>query len=989
MNIDRSERIPGWGAVTLALTLAVLSVPAAAQQGVITGHVTDVATKQPIALAQVTVVGTTLRAITSQTGEYRIANVTPGTVQVQSKYIGYKTLTQSVQVGAGETATLDFAITAASIGLDAITVTPTGDQSTREQGSVAPKIDMAAVAKVAPITNMSDALNSRVPGVVVQQSGGTTGGGTRIRIRGSNSISLSNDPVIIVDGVRVEGASTSTSIGVGGQAPSRLNDYNADDLESVQVAEGPATSVLYGTDAGNGAVVLESKKGKPGPTQWGFTSEMGLANDIGKYPDNYRGVTGTGTTCRLTQQAAGTCTIASVITLNPIEKYSPFREGNLEHLGLSASGGTDQTTFYVAGHYNFDNGVYSVDYNKQVFLRANIHHQALSNLSFDVSTGYVSSRLRLPQNDNNSFGVLSSGFLGGTDSTVNQGYGFLTPQQSFSLQTLQYVDHFTGSFQGTYLPLSWLQIRTTLGNDFVSRQDVNTIVPGAIPASFSPNANIGSRNSNPFQIYNWTANAWAQASFLLAPSIQSTTTAGVQYFRSSLHGVLASVLGLTAGSNSLAGGVIPSVSEQTTQSATVGKFADERVGFNNRLFVEAALRGDQNSSFGKTFSNILYPKFDASWVISEEPFFPVLSWLNSLRVRMAYGKSGLHPNALDALQYFNPTPVLVGASDVTGITVGNLGNPALKPESDNEVEGGFDVDALNHRLTLTVTGYSKTSHDALIAVTEPPSCGTCSTTQFRNLGSITNKGIEISAVGDVLDKPNLGITLTLSAWGNRNRVATLGQGIFPILFGLGGFSQRFQPGYAAGAYFMVPYTFNDANKDGIIAVNEVTLGTAPVFLGQPFPDHGASLGADVAIMRRWHLSGLVDGRFGNKLFNATEQFRCGFANCQGRNDPKASLADQAAAVANNLGTQAGYIQSADFVKLRELALTYDAPDVWARQLGAKTMQITVSGRNLATWTKYRGLDPELNEAGQAPFTTADFLTQPPIRYWVARVNLTF
>ena len=356
---------------------------------------------------------------------------------------------------------------------------------------------------------------------------------------------------------------------------------------------------------------------------------------------------------------------------------------------------------------------------------------------------------------------------------------------------------------------------------------------------------------------------------------------------------------------------------------------------------------------------------------------------------MAYGKSGLHPNALDALQYFNPTPVLVGSSDVTGITVGNLGNPALKPESDNELEGGFDFDAFNSRLHLTATGYSKASHDALIAVTEPPGCGTCSTTQFRNLGEITNKGIELSAIADVLDKPNFGVTLSLSAWGNKNRVVTLGQGIFPILFGLGGFSQRFQPGYAAGAYFMVPYTFNDANKDGLIAVSEVTLGSAPVFLGNPFPTRGLSLGADVSIMRHWHVSGLLDGRAGNKLFNSTEQFRCGFANCQGRNDPKASLADQAAAVANNLGTQAGFIQDGSFVKLREVSLTYDAPDMWARQRGAKTLQITVSGRNLATWTKYRGLDPELNEAGQANFTTADFLTQPPVRYWVARVNLTF
>jgi len=133
----------------------------------------------------------------------------------------------------------------------------------------------------------------------------------------------------------------------------------------------------------------------------------------------------------------------------------------------------------------------------------------------------------------------------------------------------------------------------------------------------------------------------------------------------------------------------------------------------------------------------------------------------------------------------------------------------------------------------------------------------------------------------------------------------------------------------------------------------------------------------------------VDGRFGNKLFNSTEQFRCGLSNCRGRNDPTASLAEQAAAVANILGTQAGYMQDADFIKFRELSLTYDAPAKWGSRIGASTLSFTIAGRNLATWTKYKGLDPELNEAGQNNFTTADFLTQPPVRYWIGRVNVSF
>ena len=254
---------------------------------------------------------------------------------------------------------------------------------------------------------------------------------------------------------------------------------------------------------------------------------------------------------------------------------------------------------------------------------------------------------------------------------------------------------------------------------------------------------------------------------------------------------------------------------------------------------------------------------------------------------------------------------------------------------------------------------------------------------------MSNKGLEISATARALSRPTLGINLTATAWGNRNRLVTLGPGISPIIFGLGGASQRHTPGYALGSYFMVPYTYKDVNGDGIIDFSEVTLGSAPVFLGQPFPDHGGTLALDVTVRQHVRLYALLDGRFGNKLYNSTEQFRCGLANCQAINDKTASLADQAAAVANLKGTQAGYIQDGSFTKLREVSITYFAPDAWAKAFGGSALSFSIAGRNLATWTKYRGVDPELNEAGQSNFVTADFLTQPPVRYFIGRVNVTF
>ncbi|HEX9216423.1 MAG TPA: TonB-dependent receptor [Gemmatimonadales bacterium] len=974
----------------VAALLALCARPAAAQQGEVIGRVTDKTSGQALATAQVSVVGTTIRALTGQDGRYRMVNVPAGPATLRVSYIGYATTTQQVTVPASGSAQADFAIAQAAVGLEAIVVTATGDQAVREQGTAAHNVDLRDRTSQAAVSNLSDALNSTVPGVVVQSSGGTTGTGTRVRIRGSNSVSLSNDPVLIVDGIRVENGSNSTSIGVGGQQPSRLNDISPQDLEAVQVNSGPASSVLYGTDAANGAIIMRTRRGQPGATKWTMSAEGGTLNDYGNYPDNYTGLTALDSACALTRVVAtvNPCVQVRVRRFNPIEQRSPFRTGHRVQYGISASGGSEQTTFYLAGHFNNEDGVYPVNWNKEVNILANLFDHVRSNMDIQATALYTNGKLRLPQNDNNVFGVLSSGFLGGSDSTANNGYGFLTPAQSFSIRTFQNIDHFTGSVQANYRPLSWLEAHAVIGTDFLSRYDENTTFPGVIPASFNVNASQGNRNANPFQIYNWTGNFYATASFALTPTLNSTTSGGLLYYHLRNHGVLASVQQLTAGTNSLSGGVIPTANEQTLETVTIGRFVEERLSYKNRLFVTGALRSDDNTSFGKRFGNILYPRLSMSWVASEEPFFPKPGWLGALKLRAAYGSSGLHPGPTDALQFFNPTPVVINNTDVPGITIGGLGNAALKPERTNETEAGLDAELRPLSARIAFTYYSKLSHDALIAVTLPPSCG-CGTSIFRNLGSVSNKGLEISAAATVIHSPNLNVDLNVGAWGTKSRVKTLGANIAPIIFGLGGATQRMQVGWAPGSYFQRPYTFNDANNDGIIAISEVTLGSTATFQGQPFPDHGGSVSSTITAFQRFHLYGLVDGRFGNKLFNSTEQFRCGLSNCRGRNDRTASLAEQAAAVANILGTQAGYMEDADFVKFRELSLTYDAPANWATRIGASSLSFTIAGRNLATWTKYKGLDPELNEAGQNNFTTADFLTQPPVRYWIGRINVAF
>src|SRR6266702_1960097 len=400
--------------------------PVQAQQGSVAGQVSDKSNQQPVAGAGVLVVGTSLQARTGREGRYSITNVPPGKYEVQVRFIGYATATQPVTVATGQPATLDFALTPAAVPLDAVVVSATGaEQLKRELGNNVGTIDAAKAAQEAAPVNAADLLNSRVPGVEVMQSGGTTGTGSRIRIRGATSLSLRNEPIIVVDGVRVDNVPNADGgLGAsGGQAPSRLNDLNPEDWESVEVVKGPSAAALYGTDAANGVIQIRTKQGRPGPTKWTAFSEGASLNDHANWPANYEGKDSTGAFCILPFVALGICNgpVATVDSFNPLKQNGPFRQGVRQHYGVSASGGNEITTFYVSGDFQREKGIFRSNDLKKTSLRANLRNQVSRLMDIGITTAYVSSDLALPQNDNNSFGILPSGLLGSADSTNNGG----------------------------------------------------------------------------------------------------------------------------------------------------------------------------------------------------------------------------------------------------------------------------------------------------------------------------------------------------------------------------------------------------------------------------------------------------------------------------------------------------------------------------------------------------------------------------------------
>jgi TonB-linked SusC/RagA family outer membrane protein len=1013
MNRVRVGRL--LGVVLLAGGLLGTAHAAQAQQGAVTGQVVDRATQRPLSSVQVIVSGTNRGTITNAEGRYLIPGVAAGTVELRAVLVGYEALSQTVTVRAGESVVADFGLAASVITLDELVVTATGtEMRKREIGN--------AVATIAPeaiepgvTSSFSQVLNGRTAGVTVLQAGGTTGSGTRIRIRGSNSVSLSNDPLIIVDGVIVDSNSDSHSIGLGGQSTSRINDFNSQDIEKVEVLKGPAASALYGTAAANGVIQITTKRGRSGQARWNAYAEYGTIVDPNTYADNYKmfGTTPSNaitSNCNLENAYRGACAADSLVSFNPLEFYRDeiFRTGTRAKYGLNVSGGSDLVTYYLSGDYDKEDGVYANNFLDRINLRANLNSQLRDNLDVAVKAGFLTSELSLPQNDNNTIGLVPQGILGNGVNDVRQGFYLQPPSELMSISDRQGADRFTGALTGNWRPLGWLSLSSTAGMDLLNRFDNQTVPPNKIKSSAS--ALEGSRTSNRFKIANYSFNLSGSARYGIGTDITANTSVGVSYLQDKRESTTAFGAKLLAGTGNLNGtNARFSVGESYTDFRQVGTYLQQQLSYQDRFFLTGSLRGDDNSAFGQDFGLIFYPSVSASWVLSEESFFPVSEALSSLRLRAAYGRSGLRPGFRDAPQYYSPVAIRYANNDIPGITVGGVGNPNLKPERTSEYELGFEASFFADRMGLDFTYYNKTSQDALISRRLAPSLGV-STSRFENIGEVSNKGVEALVNAMVLNTPTVQWDVTVSASTNQNKLVKLGEGIEPIIFGLGSDSQRHQEDYPLGGYWTQRIkSWEDKNGDGIISRANCTVGasytltladgTKPEcevilsekaeFIGKVLPGREASFSTSATLSNRVRLYALLDYKGDYMLYNSTQEFRCTVVNnCRERHDATAPLADQAKAIANLMGSYHGYFEDASFMKLREVAVTLIAPQSWAHRMGMGDVSLTLSGRNLHTWTKYSGLDPEINyTAGN--FNSADFMSQPPLRYYTARVTVNF
>lgn len=984
------------------------------QTGTIEGTVAEVSSGRSLAGVQVLVQGTAYGAITNAEGRFAIANVAPGTYRVRASLIGYGPEVNEVTLGGGETVTTVFRLAFSAVALDELVVTVTGERRKREIGNAVARIQADQLVETAPVGDLSELLRGRTAGVQLLTSSGATGMGSRIRVRGASSISLSNEPLIYVDGVRVQTGPT-LSVFVGGQQPSRLDDINPEDIESIEIVKGPAATTLYGTEAANGVIRITTKRGRPGQTRWNVWTEAGLVKDPGGYPLNWAGLDDNGgfyaQRCLLEFEASGQCTQTGVRTYQVLEdpNLSPLATGSRRQLGASVSGGSQQVSYYLSAEHEREIGPFKLPAQyrdtllargipvdgtverpqqlERLNMRANLTTQVSPHTTLSARLGYTGSDLSIMPGDNHRDGVVWSAMAGGTDpDDPSRAWGFRTPAESFGQSLSQEVDRFITGASIQSAPRSWVDLRATVGLDFVSRADVSFIprnlgVPGQ--------ADLGTRNVNRFSDYRYTLDAGATLRRALTPRVKSETSIGIQYFRTVFKGTLTSGEDIVTGSSSIGAAAETSGSEIYSEDKTLGLFVEQQVNVDERLFLTAGLRADDNSAFGRDYNLVYYPKLALSWVASEESFFPEIPFLDELRLRGAWGQSGLQPGSTAALTTLNALPVTDGLDQtVSGVTIGAAGNNLLEPERSSEIEVGLDLDLMGGRLGTELTFYRKTTDGALVQVPLPPSLGSAST-RWANVGDVLNRGFEAAVKMTPVDGERLRWDMRLSGSTNHNELLTLGENVQRI----GAVGPSFVPGYPlGGTWGYAILGFSDADGDGILRPSEITVADTLVFNGSTLPTRELSAASTFTLFSNLQVYALVEYRGGFKAGNGTELFHCNFRRCRGLVDRTAPLEEQAAAVAavyHDRHTLSGYGEDGSYVRLREASLTYAVPQAVAARLGVERLSVTLAGRNLKTWTGFTGLDPEGNFTGQANFGQSEFLTQPPPRYWTLRFRVGF
>ncbi len=1019
----------------LAVCAALLfALPAQAQTGELSGRVVDQTTGQPMEGAQVMVVGTNISARTRADGLYNLLGIPAGSQQIRALIIGYATQTATLTIQSGVTTTLDFQLSRAVVSLDAMVVTgQAGEISRKQVGNTISQISARDIEAL-PTPTASDVLQGMAAGVTVMDNVGQAGAGKQIRLRGHNSVSQGNTPLIYVDGIRISEQFYAAADEAGFQAPSPLDDINPADIDRVEIIKGAAATTLYGTQASAGVIQIFTKRGSQSAPRWSVGIDQGF-NTLGHIgPSKDVNPTGLGmNNCNFTG-ISGDPTFATGDAMFPADSSCPasgswLSSGHLQRYNVSVRGGGEQLNYFVSGRMGRENGVLGDQGSEEYSVRGNFGFSPGRTFTILLNNAYTRRQVTWIPDGNNREGFLLNVMRGEQDYTPGHLDG-----QILDMGLLQTINHFTTGLTVNWNPLPGMSHRLNAGLDFAA-SDYEEDHPwgywGDPP---------GSRENDQYQTRTLTLDYAGSWSARLSGAFTSRFSAGAQIYednRYRLNGFGEQFAG--PGDKVLDNGSVTSVNEFRFRQTNGGFFFQEEIGFADRLFVTGGLRFDGFSTFGEDYGMAMYPKVSLAYNVSEESFWP--GWWDGMKLRAAWGESGRAPGAFDALKTWEPVS---GDEGRPGVTPATLGNPDLGPERSREFEFGFEAAMFNGRVGLEFTRYQQKTIDALIPVQQVPSLGFIGS-QLQNVGELKNSGMESQLNLAVLRGGQVEWDVGLRYGTNRSEVVNLGE-IQDIYVG---WRQRIRPcnnpdgtkaaeaiaqeAYRGEGNFNCPIpgywhdvVVNDSatveNPNGFTAP-----GTDPImeerYLGPSYPTDLLGVSFTVRVGRWLTVDAVGEGQFGHFLSSgvAYQNARRAVwplcretqtlwdvsydtaydaviagggtsteARAAGRAAQRGALnAYEKARCIRGFTTYGMWIQPADFFKLRALSVQFRLP---SRLIpGTRSAVLQLQARNLFRITSFDGLDPEASEEGgtQEVLLRQEYYNLPPYRSFIVGLRLEF
>ena len=954
--------------------------------------------------------------VSNNNGQFSIT-VTAAPRSLLFSYAGY----QPLEVSLNGRNVLNVNMQVAKNDLADVIVVGYGTQRKKETTGAIASIKAAELTQT-PVANVAQGLQSRISGIQVNQNSGAPGGNVSVRIRGTNSITGTSEPLYIVDGIQI-------SNGGGITDASPLSTINPNDIESVEVLKDASASAIYGARAANGVVLITTKRGKSGATRVTLDSYYGTQKVTKTMP-----VLNATEFAMLENEVFRNNFYPDPKTLGEGVDWQNiiFRDAKIQNHQLSLTGGSDKTQLAVSANYFDQEGIIIKSRFKRYSYRLNLDHRINEKIKIGTSilgSNSINSGILTGNTSQGDGAAVVGSILGAAigapptlqaykadgsifpfgEQAAGQYREVANPLGIAEILNQTNINRILGNFYGEAVLLKGLTYRASFNidlqnslNDFYSPRYI------IAKNDLNDNSGAGGKNSSYFtSLLHESIFTYAHR-FTDKHSLKVTGVYATQKELSKFNNIFATGFPNDATTNEAVQLALNrTVSSGRNKQLLESYMGRVNYGFKDKYFLDFTARVDGSSKFGANNKYGFFPAVSAAWRIIDEPFLQNAQWLSDLKLRGSYGITG---NAGGISPYQSLSTVASTGSDyqinhvyTTGINPTGIANPDLRWEKSSQVNIGLDIALFNSRLTFVVDAYQKTTKDLLYIKTLPLTSGYGSIT--GNFASLENKGIEFATNARILDgqlKWNVSANLTI----NRNKVLDLDGGVTKERFvtnytilkvgeplglfknfvfeGINQTGQTILPGYDGR---LGGHRVKDLSGDNVISSADQTI------TGDPNPDFIFGFSTSLTF-KQFDFSTFLSGSQGNDIYNLS---RLSFENPLGqRNLFKGVVNRWTATNPNNQYASAAqggrlplsnyFIEDGSYIRCKNITLGYHLKPV----KGLQNVRFYISVNNLFTITKYTGFDPEVNTfAGSNTQIGIDNLVYPQASSVLGGIQVTF